>query len=332
MSHFQFDLSRLSQACREELEERMVVSRELSWRNFGRRIRFYAPGFVSYKSSSFRSSPELFPSVSVTGDACSLKCKHCQGKLLKTMIPAFTPAELVGVCRDLKDKGCLGLLISGGCLPDGSVPLNRFVGAMAHVKRDLGLKIVVHTGLIDGETARRLKEAGVDAALIDIIGSDETIQEVYQLNAMVKDYDDSLRALHEAGIPSVPHVLIGLHYGKIKGEFQALEMISKYNPAAVIAIALTSIRGTVMEDVNPPAPEDVVKIIIAARLMMPTTPIVLGCMRPKGRHRLETDKLAVRAGVNAIAFPTEAAINLAESMGLAVTFSPLCCSQIFEDL
>jgi len=248
------------------------------------------------------------------------------------MIPALTPAELVDVCRDLKDKGCLGLLISGGCLPDGSVPLNRFIGAMAQVKRDFGLKVVAHTGLIDGETARRLKEAGLDAALIDIIGSDETVQEVYQLNAGVKDYDESLRALHEAGIPSVPHVLIGLHYGKIKGEFQALEMIAKYSPAAVIAIALTPIQRTAMEKVKPPPPKEIVKVIIAARLTMPTTPIVLGCMRPKGKHRLEADKLAVRAGVNAIAFPTEAAINLAESMGLAITFSPLCCSQIFEDL
>ncbi len=331
MSHFQFNLSRLFHASREELEEMMEVSRELSWKNFGRRIRFYAPGFINYKSPFFSSSPQLFPSISVTGPACALKCKHCQGKLLKTMIPAFTPAELVEVCRDLKDKGCLGLLISGGCLPDGSVPLNRFIGAMAQIKRDLELKIVAHTGLIDDETARKLKEAGVDAALIDIIGSDETIQEVYQLNAGVKDYDESLRALHEAGIPSVPHVLIGLHYGKIKGEFQALKMISKYDPAAVIAIALTPIRGTAMEEVKPPPSEDIVKLLIAARLMMPTTPVVLGCMRPKGKHRLTTDKLAVRAGVTAIAFPTEAAINLAKSMNLAVTFSPLCCSQIFED-
>jgi len=332
MAHFQFNLSRLLQANREELEEMMEVSRELSWKNFGRRIRFYAPGFASYKSFFFSSSPQLFPSVSVTGTACALKCKHCQGKLLRTMIPAFAPAELVEVCRKLKDKGCLGLLISGGCLPDGSVPLNRFIGAITQIKRDFRLKIVAHTGLIDDETARRLKEAGVDAALIDIIGSDETIQEVYQLNAGVKDYDESLRALHEAEIPSVPHVLIGLHHGKIKGEFQALEMISKYDPAAVIAIAFTPIRGTVMEKVKPPTPEDIVKVLIAARLTMPTTPIVLGCMRPKGKHRLEADELAVRAGVNAIAFPTEAAINLAESMGLAITFSPLCCSQIFEDL
>jgi len=40
----------------------------------------------------------------------------------------------------------------------------------------------------------------------------------------------------------------------------------------------------------------------------------------------------VKAGVNAIAFPAEEAVQLAESLGLEITFSSLCCSQIFEDV
>jgi len=92
------------------------------------------------------------------------------------------------------------------------------------------------------------------------------------------------------------------------------------------------IHGTPMENVKPPAPEDIAKVLTTARIMMPKTPIVLGCMRPKGKHKAETDTLAVRAGVNAIAFPAEEAIRLAESMGLEIAFSSLCCSQIFEDV
>ncbi len=332
MSPLQSDLSRLLRASGEDLEEMLDASKELSWKRFSKRIWFYAPGFVHYKSSVFRSSPKVFPSISVTGAFCALKCKHCHGKILKTMIPALTPSDLISVCRGLKKKGCVGLLISGGCLPDGSVPLERFVGAIAQIKRDLGLKIVAHTGLTDARTARRLKKAGVDAALIDVIGSDETIREVYQLNVKVKDYEESLRVLHESGIPLVPHVLVGLHYGKLKGELRALKLISRHDPAAVIVIALTPIRGTEMEGVDPPSPEDIARVLVAARFMMPSVPVVLGCVRPKGRHRVETDTLALKAGVNAIAFPTERAIRLAESMGLAVSFSPLCCSQVFEDI
>jgi len=295
------------------------------------KIRFYAPSFVYYKTKHFHSSPNAFPSISITGFSCALKCKHCNGKVLDTMVPALTPKGLFDVCAKLKNNGAVGCLISGGCLPDGSVPIDEFVDAIAKIKKQLGLTVVTHTGVIDFSTAKRLKEAGVDAALIDIIGSDETIREVYRLDVSVEDYDRSLRAFREAGIPFVPHVLVGLHYGEMRGELEALKMISRYSPSAVISIAFMPIRGTPMEKVIPPEPEDIARILVSARLLMPETPLVLGCMRPKGKHRINTDMLAVRAGVNGIAFPVEEAIRLAESMNLETSFSSLCCSQIFED-
>jgi hypothetical protein len=297
-----------------------------------REIRFYAPSFIYYKSNHYCSSPAAFPSISITGSSCALKCKHCGGKVLNTMFPAPTPEKLVDICINLKGEGALGCLISGGCLPNGSVPIHKFTEAIAKIKRDLGLTVVVHTGITDFSMAKKLKEAGVDAALIDIIGSDETIREIYQLNVRVEDYDKSLRTLYEAKVPMVPHVLVGLHYGELKGELHALEMISKYEPSAVIIIALMPIHGTPMENVSPPLPEDIVKVLVTAKLMMPETPLVLGCMRPKDEHRIKTDMLAIKSGVRAIAFPTNKAVQLAEEMGLEIAFSSLCCSQIFEDI
>jgi len=248
------------------------------------------------------------------------------------MIPATTPEDLIAVCEDIRGKGGVGCLISGGCLPDGSVPLERFTEAIARIKREFGLTVVVHTGIVNEHVARGLKKAGVEAALIDVIGSDETIQDVYQLKAKVKDYDKSLKILHDSKIPIVPHVLVGLHYGEIKGEIQALKMISKYNPAAVIIIALMPIKETPMENVNPPSPEAIVRVITAARFMFPTTPLVLGCARPLGEHRIKTDILSLKAGINAIVFPTEEAIQLAKSIGLKATYLPICCSQIYENV
>ena len=297
-----------------------------------RKIRFYAPSFIYYKSNYYCSSPTAFPSISITGSSCALKCKHCGGKVLNTMLPAPTPEKLVDICTNLKKQGAIGCLISGGCLPTGSVPLHKFMEPIAKIKHELGLTVVVHTGITDFSMAKKLKEAGVDATLIDIIGSDETIREIYQLNVRVEDYNKSLRALYEAKVPVVPHVLVGLHYGKLKGELHALEMISKYEPSAVIIIALMPIHGTPMENVKPPLPEDIAKMLVTTRLMMPETPLVLGCMRPKGEHKIKTDVLAIKSGVHAIAFPTNEAVQLAEAMGLEITFSSLCCSQIFEDV
>jgi hypothetical protein len=297
-----------------------------------KKIRFYAPSFMYYKTSYYHSSPADFPTISVTGNGCALKCKHCGGKVLETMYPAATPEKLLDLCARLKHNGTLGCLISGGCLSVGSVPIGKFVDAIKKVKRELGLTVFVHTGIIDFDTAKKLRNAGVDAALIDVIGSDETIREIYNLNVTVKQYEVSLKALYEAGVAFVPHVIVGLHYGKLEGEFHALKMISRYKPSALVIIAFMPIHGTEMSTVDPPKPEDIAKVITAARLMFPTTPLVLGCMRPKGEHRIKTDILAIKAGVNAIAFPTEEAIEFAKNQGYSVFFSSFCCSQIYADL
>jgi uncharacterized radical SAM superfamily protein len=194
------------------------------------------------------------------------------------------------------------------------------------------LKVIVHTGLIDVESAKELKCAGVDAALIDVIGSNDTIKSVYNLVATVEDFKRSLDALHKSGLPTVPHVLVGLHYGEVRGEYRAISLISKYAPSALVIIALTTIKGTPMENILPPEPEEISKIIAAARLQMPSTPLALGCMRPLGAHRVRTDTLALKAGVNAIAFPSEDVFKLAKKMGIAPIFHSVCCSQIYEDL
>jgi len=297
-----------------------------------RKIRFYAPSFMHYKTTCYSSSPTDFPTISVTGKRCALKCKHCGGQVLKTMYPANSSEQLFELCVKLKKEGALGCLISGGCLPDGSVPLGEFIDGIEKVKQELGLTILVHTGIIDESMAAALAKAKVDSALIDIIGSDETIREVYNLNLTVKDYKRSLRALQESGISFVPHVIVGLHNGGLEGEFQALEMIKMYKPSALVTIAFMPIRGTEMEKVEPPTPLAIAKVLAVARKMFPETPMALGCMRPKGKHRIYTDTLAIKAGVDAVAFPSEEAVRFAQSQGMNSKFSSLCCSQICVDL
>ena len=318
-------------AYHEDLESGIEKARELSWANFGRKIRFYVPSFTYYRNRYFKPSRHGFPSISITGKGCSLNCKHCGGTILKTMIPAETPEKLVEILHRIKNRGAVGCLISGGCFPNGSVPIGGFVGAIAEAKR-LGLKVVVHTGLVDLETAEKLRDAGVDAVSIDIIGSDDTIKEIYNLEASVRDYEKSLEALSKAGIPFTPHILVGLHYGELRGELNALRIISKHDPSALIIIVFFPIRGTIMENIRSPPPKEVAKILVQARLTLPKVPIVLGCARPKGKHRIQTDVLAVETGVNGIAFPEVKAIERALELGLDISFSPLCCSQIYNDL
>jgi uncharacterized radical SAM superfamily protein len=317
----------IPETSQSELEKDLGKARATSWKNLGKRIHFYSPSFSHRKSSRLS-----FPSISITGNSCSLNCLHCQGIVLKTMISASTPKKLIEVCRRLKEEGGVGCLISGGCTPAGIVPLDDFVDAIAQIKKELGLTIVVHTGIIEEGTAERLKTAGVDAALIDVIGSDETLKQIYHIRSGVESFAHSLKALSEAKIPLVPHVLVGLHFGQLRGEAKALEMVSRYNPAAVIVISFFPIKGTALEGTAPPKPEDIARVFIASRNLMPKTPLVLGCMRPSGMHRIRTDNYAVESGVNAIAFPTDEAVQLARNLGLNTFFSPECCSMIYRDI
>ena len=294
-------------------------------------VQFYAPSFMHYRTSYCSHSKTVFPTISITGTSCALNCKHCEGKVLQTMLPATNPRTLFALAKKLEHNGALGCLVSGGCFSDGSVPLKPFIPIIKKIKQELGLTVFVHTGIIDAATAQRLKAAGVDAALIDIIGSEETITKIGNLNSKVKDYANSLRVLQEADLNYVPHVIVGLDNGKLKGEFDALNMIAANEPSAIVVIALMPIHGTAMANVKPPNPSDIVRVVACARLMFPKTPLVLGCMRPKGKLRDKTDVLALKAGVNAIAFPSEKAIKYAQEQGHELIFSSFCCAQIYHD-
>ena len=292
-------------------------------------IRFYAPSFTYYKTKYFCSSSSSFPTISVTGTSCALNCKHCGGKVLETMQAALQPDELFELCSNLKRDGARGCLVSGGCLPDGSVPLDRFVEALGKIKRELGLTVFVHTGIIKAQTAAELKMSGVDAALIDVIGSEETARKVLNLNVTPKDYADSLFALEKTGINFVPHVIVGLNEGKLNGELESLKMIAAVKPSALVIIAFMPIHGTAMEKTAPPNPEDIARVAATARLMFPKTPLILGCMRPKGKACVETDVLALKAGVDAVAFPSENAVEYARNKGWKTSFSSFCCAQMY---
>lgn len=297
-----------------------------------RRIHFYSPSFTYYVHNGFCFSPKRFPTISITGDRCALNCRHCGGKLLVTMQPAITPEALFEVCFKFKRSGAVGCLISGGCLVDGAVPLKPFVSTIARIRHELGLTVFVHTGIIDLETAVLLKHSGVDAVLIDVIGSQEIINKIYGLPLTVYDYVNSLDVLQQVGLSFVPHVIVGLNEGKLGGELFALQMISKVAPSALVILVFMPLRGTKMATIVPPKPYDVARVVASARVMLPQTPLVLGCMRPNGLMRASIDVLALKSGVDAIAFPSPEAIDFAKTQNWSLSFSPYCCAKIFTDL
>ena len=251
-------------------------------------------------------------------------CEHCGGTLLETMQHVSSGKELAELGDRLASEGCEGVLVSGGSTPEGDVGLDDFYDGIVHLKK-LGLKVLVHTGLATQETAKHLAEIGVEQALLDIIGDDGTIRDVYHLDKRPEDFYNSMKWLLDAGLEVVPHILIGLNYGKLTGEYAALDMVTKAGCKTIIFVVLNPTRGTAMEKVKPPEPEEVGRIMAAARILNPEAVINMGCARPPSK-KVEMERLAIEAGINGIAYPTDETIRLAVEKGLMVTFKDTCCS------
>ncbi len=288
---------------------------------------------VQYDTQVYQTKNcQSFPAISVTGKNCQLNCEHCKKSLLESMIPATNPQELFNQCLKIKQLGGQGCLISGGSQKEGAVPLTEFVPTIKRVKEELDLKVVVHTGLISPSLAKALAKAHIDAAMLDVLGNEETIKDVYHLDCDIDVFKQSLISLQQNNIPTVPHIVVGIHYGKLKGEKKAVQIISETNPTAVVIVALKPLKNTSMEQVKPPSALDVARVILACRHLMPNKPILLGCARPGGIHRVKTDVLAIKAGINGIAYPSEEAPKTAMKAGLKTIFHEECCSLIWQDI
>jgi len=260
-----------------------------------------------------------------------LRCKHCGGRYLQHMLPCLTPNVLRKTCLELAENGARGVLISGGYNEDGYVPFEPFINEIERVKRETGLFLSVHTGLVPEWLALELGRAGIDLADFDLMGDDETIELVLGIGRTVKDYRRAMKALKRSLPYVVPHVCIGTHKGEIHGEFRALDMASEIGPPAIVLLVLTPTPGTEFENLAAPSPGDVERVAVKARLKFPHAQLALGCMRPRDSQRVEIELAALRAGVDRMEIPSEQTIKAARAMGFNIRRLDACCAVPFEN-
>jgi len=290
-------------------------------------IIFHTPGFRGYKTDAHdNQGAEEFISISVTGTTCALKCEHCNTKVLRGMTDLRRfDGSLYDLCESLAEGGTRGVLISGGSDLQGRVPLLPHIEDMKRVRSELGMAIRAHVGLPDEETCAALGEVDLDGAMIDVIGHRDTIHEVYHLDADPEDYEDALSWLEKYKVPMVPHIVLGLHYGKMLGEDRALEMILRHPPKLLALVVLMSISKTAMANVTPPSLDEIGAFFQKARKGLPSTPVMLGCARPMGKMKEEIDRMAVDAKFNGIAFPAKGIVEYAQQAGMTPQFVNACC-------
>jgi uncharacterized radical SAM superfamily protein len=294
-------------------------------------LAFAVPGAKRYQTEHYCNTPHRFASISLTGRRCELQCEHCRGRLLQGMQPAPDPQVLLALGRRLIGQGCQGVLLSGGADAQGRVPLQDHLPAIARLK-EWGLEVIVHTGLVDRGMALGLKVAGVDQVLFDVVGDEVTIREVLHLDCAPDDYARTLNLLLDAGLRVAPHVVIGLHYGQLRGELDALEIIHRAGVDIVVLVVLRSLEHTPMASLAAISPQAVGRLAATARLLRPAATLTLGCARPAGQDKVDIERLAILAGVNALAYPDPATVRLADELGLEGRFIESCCTLAVKEL
>ena len=295
-------------------------------------INFHTPSFKSYETSeiSIETSgcgKSAWPAISITGGDCKLACDHCKAKILEPMLAARTPQDLWRVVDDQITRGARGMLLSGGSNHRNEVEYGPYYATIRRIKDSYpDFKIALHTALVDMDSAQRMQDAGIDAAMMDVIGAQDTITQVYHLKRRVDDFERALEFLVATKMHVVPHIVLGLHYGRLLGEWHALEIIQRHRPSALVLVVVMPFYASQQRPFITPDAHAIGGFFLDARAALPELPLLLGCARPPGRVKAQIDAYAVMAGLNGIAHPADGIVALATRLQRPVRVTPSCCS------
>ncbi len=306
----------LSQRELEEISEVFSATRQ----NFGPDIVFYLPGTIRLGHLKGK-----YPAVSITGENCLLLCEHCKGQLLKPMWKVREGESLEDLLLRIHQKGYHGCLLTGGANLEGMLPWESYLKAIEWAGENTSLYLSAHTGFVSPSQADALFDVGIRQGLIDVMGSDEVAQKVYHLKSL-RHVVRAGEAIKGSGMEFIPHIVAGLFHGTIRDEFTALDLLLDLEPDALIIVTLSPLRGTPMEKVFPPSPQEVAGLIRKARRLFPKLRISLGCERKRGRYSTLLECLAILNGVNGLAVWSEEVLGFAKALGLNVYFQLTCCS------
>lgn len=322
-------LSEIEELEDAEFDAALVAEMEARCESVSARpVRFSTPTFKEYSTSEIKGcGKNSFPAFSVTAGGCALMCDHCMAKILEPMIPATNPEMLDRKVRDLiLLQDLQGFLLSGGSNRKNEIAYERYYPVIEKLKRDFPhLKIAIHSALLDERRAKLMESAGVDTAMMDVIGAQETIRQVYHLDRPVEDFEATLAALCSTSMEIVPHIVIGLHYGRIFGEANALDICGRHNIHSLVLVVIMPFYAKPGTFVTPDA-ADVGRVFLEARGRLPDKQVLLGCARPPGMHKRITDAYAVMAGLDGIAFPAEGTVAVTQAIGRPYTQEHACCS------
>lgn len=239
--------------------------------------------------------------LSIKTGACPEDCKYCpQSGHYNTGLDKEKLLEIekvVNQAKAAKEAGasrfCMGAAWRSPRQKDLDVVLE-----MVRQVKDIGLETCMTLGMLDGDQAKQLAEAGLDYYNHNL----DTSPDYYGEIITTRTYGDRLETLgnvREAGMKICSGGIIGMGETP-RDRAGLLQQLAQLNPhpESVPINMLVKVPGTPLEDVEDLDSIDFIRNIAVARILMPQSHVRLSA----GRSQMDesTQALAFLAGANSI--------------------------------
>ena len=244
---------------------------------------------------------QLSTLMNIKTGGCPEDCAYCpQSARYQTGVRAeklATIEEVVSQASLAKNKGASRFCMGAAWRQPKQKDLDSVV-SMIKVIKDMNMESCVTLGMLSSDQARQLKDAGLDYYNHNIDSSPEYYTKIIS----TRDYNERLTTLdnvREAGISVCCGGIIGMgESSEDRAGFLLTLANMPSHPESVPINMLVKVEGTPLNDAEAADPIEFVRIIAAARIMMPRSYIRLSA----GRNDMsdEMQALCYLAGANSI--------------------------------
>ena len=239
--------------------------------------------------------------LSIKTGACPEDCAYCPqsvrfdtGVANESLLPLET---VIARARAARAAGATRFCMGAAWRSPKPKDLEK-VAAMVRGVRELGLETCVTLGMVSGEQARTLKDAGLDYYNHNLDTSAEYYREIISTRTY-QDRLDTLTAVREAGLNVCCGGIVGMGESARDRALLLLTLAQlPEHPQSVPINQLVRVPGTPLADAAPVDPFDFVRTIAVARIMMPRAQVRLSAGRETMSDELQA--LALLAGANSI--------------------------------
>ncbi len=276
--------------------------------------------------------------MSIKTGACPEDCAYCpQSSHYDTGVDGEQLAPLEAVldaARNAKASGATRFCMGAAFRSPKPRHLKK-IAEMISAVSDLGLETCATLGMLDGEQAVQLRDAGLDYYNHNLDSSESFYPNIITTRTY-RDRLDTLQVVRDAGLKVCCGGILGM--GESRQDW--IEMLHTLatqpeHPGSVPINQLVRVPGTPLADADPVDPLDFVRVIAVARILMPAAHVRLSAGRTEMDVSMQT--LCFMAGANSIFYgekllttpnpEANADLELLQRLGMRPEAAPTSCEK-----